>query len=530
MGVNDATTDRSQFLGCKALKPSRVGCLLSEILIEKRQIDFTWASAYAAKVCDDLEQFANRYHLAAPSISAPTDFGGVQQFRVQLPAAIQKLRSEHPILADQGKHRVQKNKLEGLRSSYITQQKVTFEAKVALETYPDQRSVEQVNEELSVLKTEVAKIDMEMNEVAKNATVLDDALAFFQNRSVGEQLACPLCGETTRTVEEWRSHIQKEIEIKNLAPLQAQKQELAKRRATLEKARDEKVALQSKVSDEKVKLLASVAEIEKAISRTISQTEDPVAILGTEISTLDQALLSMQGQVEAINSSFDAFQQALLDLDRFQRIGRAQQEMTKIEAISENDAYKQLKTLRADAEQYAEDVDLLIEGLKIVVTTEAQQRLVTVQKSISDTFTNLTNRPDFPGLKVSASGEGYIIELTNKSDVTKAVPILNHADINCAALSIFLALAGNAQISHRLGIVILDDPSQSLDKICKQNLCTVLTRLCDSRQVIVATADTELRSAVRDMHKNKVSYTLSDWTPTGGPVIEPESTSAAHAV
>jgi exonuclease SbcC len=497
-----------------------------------KQSDLTADGArnYAGKVRDDLQQFANLYHLPPPSISAPADFAGVQQFRAQLLTAIQKLRNEHPILADQGKHRVQKSKLEGLRSSYISQQKVTTDAKLALDTYPDQRSVEQLNEGLSVLKTDIDKIDAEMKEVAKNAAVLDDALAFFQNRSVGEQLACPLCGETTRTVEEWRTHIQKEIEVKNLAPLQAQKQELTKRRASLEKARDDKVALQRKAADEKAKLLASVAETEKAIARTISQTDDPVAILDTEIRTLDEALHSMQGQVEAINSSFDAFQQALLDLDRFQRIGKAQQEMTKIEAISENDSYKQLKTLRTEAEQYAEDVELLIEGLKITVTTEAQQRLVVVQKSISDTFTKLTNRPDFPGLKVSASGEGYIIELTNKSDVTKAVPILNHADINCAAVSIFLALAGSAQISHRLGIVILDDPSQSLDKTCKQNLCAVLAQLCDSRQVIVATADNELRSEVRNMYKNKVSYTISDWTPNGGPVIEAEATSAAHEV
>jgi DNA repair exonuclease SbcCD ATPase subunit len=115
-------------------------------------------------------------------------------------------------------------------------------------------------------------------------------------------------------------------------------------------------------------------------------------------------------------------------------------------------------------------------------------------------------------------------------DPIKAVSILNHADINCAALSIFLALAGSAQISHRLGIVILDDPSQSLDEACKKNLCTVLTGLCDSRQVIVATADEELKSAVFGIPKNKVCYAVKEWTPTGGPVIEAEATSAAHAV
>ncbi len=489
------------------------------------------ARTFAAKVRDDLHQFAKSYELAAPTIVAPSDFDGVQQFLAQLPTAIQKLRSENPILADQGKHRVQKSKLEGLRSSYISQQKVSGDAEVALTTYPEKRSIDQIKEEISTIKIDAEKNAAEMREVARNATVLDKALAFFQNRAAGDQLTCPLCGETTRTVEEWRRHIQKEIQAKNLAPLQAQTQELANKIEVLEKAKDEKVALQKKADGEKLKLLAIIKEIESVIARTISQTDDPAAILNTEIKSLDEALLSMQGQVATINSSLEGFQQALLDLDRFQRIGKAQQEMATIEAINENDSYKELKMLRKEAEQYAEDVELLIDGLKNAVNAAAQQRLTAVQKSISNTFTGLTNRPDYPSLRVSPAGDGYVIELTNaKSDVIKAVPILNHADINCAALSIFLALAGSAQISHRLGIVILDDPSQSLDKVCKKNLCTVLATLCDSRQVIVATADEELKNAVTDIPKNKVFHRVKEWTPTGGPILETEATSAAHAV
>jgi DNA repair protein SbcC/Rad50 len=489
------------------------------------------AQSYAANVRDDLQQFANTYRLAAPTIAGPADFDGVQQFLAQLPTAIHKLRSEHPILADQGKHRVQKTKLEGLRSSYISQQKIAGDAELASSTYLEKRSTDQIDEEVSAIKVDREKIAAAMREVAKNATVLDNALAFFHNRAAGEKLTCPLCGETTRTVEDWRSHIQKEIQAKNLAPLRARKLELEMKMAALEKAKEDKVALQKKAENEKSKLRTVIKDIESVISRTISQTDDAVAILNVEISSLDETLLAMQGQAEVINASLDSFQQALLNLDRFQRIGKAQREMLKIEAIDKNDTYKQLKTLRKDAEQYAEDVELLIEGLNKAVNAAAQEKLTAVQKSISDTFAKLTNRPDYPGLRVSPVGDGYAIELTNsKSEVTKAVPILNHADINCAALSIFLALAGSAEISHRLGILILDDPSQSMDKACKKNLCAVLTGLCDSRQVIVATADGELKSAVNEIPKNKLSYRVKEWTPTSGPILDAEATSTAHAV
>jgi len=498
--------------------------------VKQEELTANGACMYASSIQGNLEQFARTYHLRAPAIVAPTDFAGVQQFRTQLPQAIQKLRSEHPALADQGKYRIRKSTLEGLKNSYAAQQRNVTNAQVALESYPDKRTTEQLNQELSTVETDIERIEVEMQDIAKNARVLDNALAFFQDRAVSEALACPLCGETTRTVEEWRSHIQEEIKAKNLTPLQERKQALVNSKASLTKAKNDIAALQRKASDEGGKLAQCTAEVQKAIERPIVQNDDPVAILNIEIEAVDHALLALQGQVEAINTSLDGFQQALSDLDRFQRIGRAQQEMASIEAIGENDSYKELKRVRSEAEQYAEDVELLIDGLKNVAKAEAGQRLTAVQDSISHTFTKLTNRPDYPGLKVSAAGDGYAIELTNAAAAVKAVPILNHADLNCAALSIFLALAGATQISHQLGIVVLDDPSQSLDSTCKKNLCTVLTGLCDSRQIIVATADKEFTAELRGIPKNKVSYTVKDWTPTAGPVLEADASSAAHAI
>lgn len=489
------------------------------------------AQEYANKVLGDLKEFASAYHLAAPSIGGPAAFGGVQKFATDLPSAIHKLRNEHPVLADQGHFLIQRSTLEGLKVGYLLQQTATADAERALENCPDKRTTNQLDEAITRAKVEVATTDAEMREVSKNATILDSTLLFFENRMAGEQMTCPLCGQTSRTVQEWRAHIQHEIDAKNLTPLKAKKQDFANQVGALEKQKEEKALLHKKLSAEKLKLSASVAGIEKAIGRSVLPSDDPSAILDAEIKHLNDAIAGLQQQVSDINSRFDEFQRAVLDLDRFQRIGKAQQEMTKIEAIHEDDAYKQLKLIRKECEQYVEDVELLVEGLKNTVTVEAEKRLAGVQTAISSTFTNLTNRADFPGLKVSAVGDGYAIELVNASGTTRpALPVLNHADLNCAALSIFLALASSTQISHELGIVILDDSSQSLDTACKKSLCSVLSLLCEARQVIVATADDDFRNEVMQMTKAKISCVVKDWTPTGGPTIEFDGLAAIHAV
>jgi len=486
------------------------------------------AQRYAGKIAADMQRFASQYRLPTPNLIEPTDLAGVQKIRNELPAAIQKLRTEHPILADQGKYLIRKNEFEGLRSSYVSQHQALTGAETALTSFPEKRSLEQITADLAALGAEIAKTTTEMREVVKNASVLDHALVFFQDRLDGDRLACPLCGETKRTVAEWRSHIQQEIRSKDLGPLQARRQEMDKQHAALENAKAQKLALEKKVSGEKAGLSSNVEYIQKRIGKTILSTDDPVSVLNAEIASVEAAVSGLQQQVAEIHANLEGFNQAVHLLDRFLRIGRVQQEITKIGAISDCAAYKELKNIRSQCEQYAEDVQLLIEGLNNAVTAEAELRLVSVRKSISDTFLKITDRPDFPGLKVSPEGDGYKIELTSKMGASRtAVPILNHADINCAAISIFLALAGSTQISHRLGFVILDDPSQSLDAGCKKNLCSVLADLCNSRQVIVATADDDLKAEVDQMTKIKTSYTVNDWTPTGGPIIKSQQAAAA---
>lgn len=435
------------------------------------------------------------------------------------------------MLVDQGHSLTQKSNLEGLRVAYLSQYAAASDAQKELENYPDKRTPDQQDDAISQAKAEVAKADAEMREVSKNATILDNALYFFENRMAGDQIACPLCGQSSRTVQEWRAHIQDEIDAKNLSPLKARKQDLVNQVANIEKQKEDKTLLQKKTAAEQVKLSATVTGIEKAVGRSILVSDDPSAILSAEITRLNDVIAGLQQQVSNINSSFDEFQRAVLDLDRFQRIGKAQQEMTKIEAIHDNEAYKQLRLTRKECEQYAEDVELLVEGLKNTVAVEADKRLTGVQTAISSTFTNLTNRADFPGLNVSAAGDGYAIELVSTSGATRpAVPLLNHADLNCAALSIFLALASSTQMSHELGIVILDDSTQSLDAACKKSLCSVLSLLCETRQVIVATADNDLRDEVMQMTKAKISCVVKDWSPTGGPTVEYDGPAAIHAV
>ena len=173
-----------------------------------------------------------------------------------------------------------------------------------------------------------------------------------------------------------------------------------------------------------------------------------------------------------------------------------------------------------EAEQYCEDVELLVDALGSITQVEAENRLKKAQNAISTNFQRLTGRPDFSGLSIKVSPDGYQIEVTGSSLSREAVPILNQGDLNCSALSIFLALAAAPETSHLLGFVILDDPSQSLDSTSKRNLCQVLEAICDSRQLLISTMDEELQNEILKIGKAKSYYVFTGWNPTTGPQIE----------
>jgi DNA repair exonuclease SbcCD ATPase subunit len=70
-------------------------------------------------------------------------------------------------------------------------------------------------------------------------------------------------------------------------------------------------------------------------------------------------------------------------------------------------------------------------------------------------------------------------------------PILSQGDLNALALAIFLGLASAGGLTAPMGFVMLDDPSQSMGTEHKRNLAAVLDEVCNTRQVLLATMDSE---------------------------------------
>jgi len=94
----------------------------------------------------------------------------------------------------------------------------------------------------------------------------------------------------------------------------------------------------------------------------------------------------------------------------------------------------------------------------------------------------------------------------------------SNAQMNAVALSLFLSMS--MRLQSNLGLILLDDPSQSMDKVHKEALSKLLGEILEERQILVATQDTEFKQCLgKSLNKAKTKiYELQEWN-TKGPEI-----------
>lgn len=210
--------------------------------------------------------------------------------------------------------------------------------------------------------------------------------------------------------------------------------------------------------------------------------------------------------------SADAAREALLqkvdaDVDRLRviaRVVKADEDYATVRSKSANDDGTEAPALEEELERLAtlqESLEAIARAVTAVARTRAQDAVDSSREPIATYYRQLCNHPYFDGVRIAVDERNvkgiqrntYAIQTFATSDdrPSLASSRLSTAQMNCVALSVYLALSG--ALTHRLGFVILDDPSQSLDTAHKAALATVLHTMLPTTQLVIATQDAEFR-------------------------------------
>lgn len=480
----------------------------------------TGAGQMCMAVKTAIVNFANQAGLTIPDLHLARTTGEQQIFVASAKGSLRKLRDEQPNLKRQKELLDKKIQLQELQYAYkgllVGYQGFEQKIKDIHKTDGDQEKLRsRISNELSP-KLEYAK--NRRNEIDRRAGTIEEAIKYFEALITPiEKQPCPVCEKPIDDVTHLRMHLNELQAIleKDLAPIRKQikkyKKEIKRLKDLIKSLND----LDEKISNQSQLLMKHRSVTETALGREIKATEDPIVILKGELDKIQEELNKLKTAVKKSNQRLNAVEDNIIKMDQILKVLVLEAEIDDLLKIRETDEYKEVENSKLELEKFADDIDLIRQAVETVLQASAKAKLEAAKESITKMFRTLANRSDFPDLEIDP--DSFEILAVKGAEKVPALSIFNVGDLNCAGLSVFLGLGSTQEISHNLGFIILDDPSQSLDSTHEENLVSILNSIPDDKQIFVSTSESDLRDLIlTKVVRKKKRYKFDPWSDIEG--------------
>lgn len=495
--------------------------------LSESDLTFSAIALLARQVIDTLTTLADEIHAPIKEQSVPESPDGIDSFGRRVTEAIKVIRttasnaaiaantSKDIAIADGAATRLRNMSelLAGVDSG-MTELRGAFGDPSTLD------------EQKTTAQAEVEKYREAQERLGISERIVQDTLSYL--RTATDENTCPACGqeiERNDLIDRLEGQLSRDI------------------RDEREAARNAHTAQQRRMGE----LDAAIATRNRLL-KDRERLDDDIA----QARTAARALLAPDVRDDQLIGSLDAYRTKLIDQastvdaersrreEKFDTVSAQMARLKEIARYLELDANFREASSRLGrddedssiAEQQIDALGRLESGIKTiaeVVTTEASTRarnaVDAAQVDIAELYRELCDHPYFDSIQISVESQllsgiernNYFIRTHSSTDnrQTLASSRLSTAQMNCVALSVYLALA--TQLQHNLGFVILDDPSQNLDTKHKQALVGILSRLSPQLQVLIGTQDSELDEMIgSSTDSDSFQRKRLSWSPTLG--------------
>jgi wobble nucleotide-excising tRNase len=351
-----------------------------------------------------------------------------------------------------------------------------------------------------------------------------EAIGYLEKPDVGVPAGlCPVCEGPAPNLlqilrQQWEQSLQTQVatNAKEIESLQGKLD-------TLRKVADTYKDSNEMLAGNADKLTSYREKAGEQLRQPLTDRDDPVALLTTELNRIEGRLKELKEAVQAKQDRLDAIAEELEKVRLVREILQLEEKKRIIEQIQESPEYQNLEALRDWAAELVADVEGIKEAISAAANEEARDKLSAAETTIDRFFRRLTRHPAVTRFRLAVSPDTRTgrnsYDLTDQ-DGKNLAPVLSQGDLNALALAMFLGLACSAEGAGSFGFVMLDDPSQSLGSEHKEQLVAVLNEVAASKKLLLATMDREFRDCwCEGLSKAKAEYLFEGWTPEDGPTI-----------
>ena len=392
--------------------------------------------------------------------------------------------------------------------------------------------------ETGTLEEKIRLAEQALHVLDVHGRVIADAIAYLE--AVPAAKECPVCGdpkEAQKLGKLLRTKIAKD-QAETIIRLNDEIADAKQRNSDLSAFQEERSAIEEALTARKEELEGYLDETWNGLGRKGPQEK----VL--EIVKAEQ--LKVEGSLEKLRDANVRREEELQSLDDgadkiriLQRFLKAEADFQRVRekaSVTDEGGSRALEEDKRKLQNLREEVEGIIKALSGLAAGRAQDALTKSGNDISRTYARLCNHPYFDGLKIEVSQKQVqgvdrntyrIIAYSSKDGKrTFASSRLSTAQMNCVALSAYLSLA--KVLSHHLGFMMMDDPSQNLDSEHKKALAAVIKELLPSVQVVIGTHDAEFDEFLRnELGKSGVAWFDLEWKPGEGTALRPYAATAS---
>jgi DNA repair exonuclease SbcCD ATPase subunit len=396
-----------------------------------------------------------------------------------------------------------KTALEAGLASYLKAEKDFSEKTNTLESA---RKAHGTNEEIGArirkLNDDISAISQQLEALNQERSLNRAALAYF--RTTGGAKACPAClrdGIPTNIVDRLERRLEAEATGQE-NELQHQIDEFLQKLNFEKELGNKLAALEQAVDQAEGRLSTCQKNLATDLGHEINNEESPAYVVKAEIETVANELEGVKKAVADLQHKVAAIEMAAKRVDQIGAILAAQQRVECLAQIRRMPEWKEMIRAQEALSGQEQAFKLASQQVRKLAATLAQHNLDRARQPITTIYRQLTRRADFPSVSIDPQNK-YAIKVNGDSGSQKVTAILNQTDLDALAIAVVAGMAKTFPEVHDFDFLILDDPSQGMDRQVTSRLAEVIGSISGQLQVIVATPNPEMFEALKKGTRKK---------------------------
>lgn len=439
------------------------------------------------------------------------------------------------------------------------------------------------NQHLELIKQLELKLEQLRDEIHRFATYDQMIALSQQYISEAKPSECPVCSQPidyNAVLVKLQKEIKAQISEK-LEQLRIEEKGVKERTSDIERSLEEYKSVKLELTTQRERLESTIHQIENIvqvkvnanfnIDQRIGDIKEQMSQFQTQLTSLSRKLTELSQKYTILTARLNTLQEAQVRIQQATKSGLTGKDLLKLledeiqnarnraksyenttqldvvagriskvkevyQYLKDKEEVEQVERELPQITKFIEDLKTRIERLSLLegsldalrqVALEFEKETVmntleSLRSTINQFYGAMGGHPYFGSLELEIEKEEPLIYSIKGIGVdpvlsTRIPTRFSTTQMNVTALS--LLLSNNVKIAKDFDVILMDDPTQSMDKEHKEALAKVIHSLSQSKQVIVATQDPELRDALIDTCKEKLyTYEIKGWT-VDGPVM-----------